>query len=77
MISGNPAQPYGLNTEGLKRRGFDNDVIRGLKEAYKVIYRSGLTVDAAVTRLQELAETTAEIEALITFLKQSNRGILR
>ena len=77
MVSGNPAQPYGLNTEGLKRRGFDTDVVRGLKEAYKVIYRSGLTVDDAISRLRELAETTQEIELLITFLQQSNRGILR
>ena len=77
MVSGNPAQPYGLNTEGLKRRGFDSDVIRSLKEAYRVIYRSGLTVDAAVTRLRELAEKTPEIEELISFLEQSSRGILR
>ncbi len=77
MVSGNPAQPYGLNTEGLKRRGFDSDVIRSLKEAYRVIYRSGLTVDAAVTRLRELAEKTTEIEELISFLEQSSRGILR
>ncbi len=77
MISGNPAQPYGLNTEGLKRRGFDKDVIRRLKEAYKVIYRSGFTLDEALSRLQELAKTTAEIETMITFLTQSSRGILR
>lgn len=77
MVSGNPAQPYGLNIEGLKRRGFDSDVVRSLKEAYKVIYRSGLTIDDAKTRLRELAETTPEIEALITFLEQSSRGILR
>jgi len=77
MVSGNPAQSYGLNIEGLKRRGFDKDVIRGLKEAYKVIYRSGLTVDEAMVRLRELAEATKEIEPMITFLNHSSRGILR
>ena len=77
MISGNPAQPYGLNTEGLKRRGFDSEVIRTLKEAYKIIYRSGLTIDDAITRLRKLAEESSEVEALITFLQQSSRGILR
>ena len=77
MVSGNPAQPYGLNIEGLKRRGFDKDVIRGLKEAYKVIYRSGLTVDEALSHLRKLAENTAEIETMITFLTHSSRGILR
>jgi UDP-N-acetylglucosamine acyltransferase len=77
MVSGNPAQPYGLNIEGLKRRGFNKEVIRGLKEAYKVIYRSGLTVDEAMARLRELAVSTKEIEPMITFLSQSSRGILR
>ena len=77
MVSGNPAQPYGLNTEGLKRRGFDKAMIRDLKEAYKVIYRSGLTIDQAITRLQEMAKQTPEIEAMITFLTHSSRGILR
>ena len=77
MVSGNPAQPYGLNTEGLKRRGFDKAMIRDLKEAYKVIYRSGLTIDQAITRLQEMATQTPEIEAMITFLTHSSRGILR
>ena len=77
MVSGNPAQPYGLNTEGLKRRGFDKAMLRDLKEAYKVIYRSGLTVDQAITHLQEMATQTPEIEAMITFLTHSSRGILR
>lgn len=77
MVSGNPAQPFGLNTEGLKRRGFDKAMIRDLKEAYKVIYRSGLTVDQAMTRLQEMAKETPEIEIMITFLTHSSRGILR
>jgi len=77
MVSGNPAQSYGLNIEGLKRRGFNKEVIRGLKEAYKVIYRSGLTVDEAMVRLRELAEATKEIEPMITFLSHSSRGILR
>ena len=77
MVSGNPAQAFGLNTEGLKRRGFDKEVIRGLKEAYKVIYRSGLTVDEAMARLRELAASTKEIEIMITFLSHSSRGILR
>lgn len=77
MVSGNPAQPFGLNTEGLKRRGFDKAMIRDLKEAYKVIYRSGLTVDQAMTRLQEMAKDTPEIEIMITFLTHSSRGILR
>ena len=77
IVSGNPAQPHGLNIEGLKRRGFDKEVIRGLKEAYKVIYRSGLTVEEALNRLRKLAESTSEIEAMITFLTHSSRGIVR
>ena len=77
IVSGNPAQSHGLNIEGLKRRGFDKDVIRGLKEAYRVIFRSGLTVEEAIGRLRELAEGTKEIETMITFLGHTSRGILR
>ena len=46
-VSGSPAAPHGMNTEGLKRRGFSSDALLGLKRAYKSLYRSGLTLDEA------------------------------
>jgi len=77
MVSGNPAHPYGINTEGLKRRGFDKEDLRVLKEAYRIVYRSGLTTESARERLAPLAEDTPAITRLIDFLRASTRGIIR
>ena len=77
MVSGNPAHPYGINTEGLKRRGFDREALRVLKEAYRIVYRSGLTTEAALAQLTPLAETTPAVGRMIDFLKTSTRGIIR
>ena len=56
ICSGNPAEPHGINSEGLKRRGFDADTINLLRRAYKTLYRDGLTAADAVTALGTLAE---------------------
>ena len=54
-VMGNPAAAMGLNVEGLKRRGVSAEVIRHLRDAYKVVYRDGLTVDEACAKLAGLA----------------------
>ena len=77
MATGNPAQPHGINAEGLKRRGFTPEVIRQIKQAYKIIYRQKLTVDQALQRLSEMALDTAEILPLIYSLQASSRGVIR
>jgi UDP-N-acetylglucosamine acyltransferase len=77
MVSGNPAQPHGLNTEGLKRRGFSADTLAALRRAYKVLYRQGLTVEQAMARMRELVEGTAEVATLVQFVGASRRGIVR
>ena len=61
MVSGNPSAPHGLNTEGLRRRGFDAATIARLKRAYRALYRSGLTLEQARVRLE--AERAALPEA--------------
>ncbi len=76
-ISGNSARPHGLNTEGLKRRGFDTDTLRALRRAYKVIYKQGLTVDQALSALEEPAQKHAEVAALRDFVAGSTRGVVR
>ena len=77
MATGNPAQPHGINAEGLKRRGFTPDMIRQIKQAYKIIYRRKLTVDQALQQLSEMALDTAEILPLIYSLQASSRGVIR
>lgn len=77
MATGNPAKPHGINSEGLKRRGFSPEAVRMVKRAYRAIYRQGLTVDLALDILREMSQETPEIAPLIAFLKNSPRGIIR
>jgi len=75
MAAGQPAKPHGLNSEGLKRRGFTPETLATLKRAYKTLYREGLTLNEALTKLD--AETTPEIAQLTAFLRRAERGIIR
>ena len=76
-IAGNPAAPFGINSEGLKRRGFTAEAIAGLKRAYRTLYKSGLTLADARAELERLAAETPEVRPLAAFLASSTRGILR
>ena len=77
MVSGSPAAPYGLNSEGLKRRGFSEERRTAIKQAYKLLYRSGKTTDEAVTAMSTLAEEFTDVAAFVRFIQASQRGILR
>ncbi|MEJ2181271.1 MAG: acyl-ACP--UDP-N-acetylglucosamine O-acyltransferase [Gammaproteobacteria bacterium] len=77
MIAGHMAKPYGINTEGLKRRDFNSEALSGLKKAYKIIYRSGNSLEKAVVELEERAIQHNEVNVLVDFIKNSTRGILR
>jgi len=76
-VSGNPARPYGINSEGLKRRGFDASAIAGLQRAYKTLYRSKLGLEEAKRELEAQAGECPPILALLEFLSGSTRGIVR
>ena len=75
--AGNSARPYGLNSEGLKRRGFAPEAINGLKRAYRTLYRSGLGLDEARRELEAQAAECGEVRLILDFLGRSRRGILR
>jgi UDP-N-acetylglucosamine acyltransferase len=77
MANGQRAQLYGLNIEGLKRHRFSEDAVNNLKKAYRVIFRSGLTVEKALEQLESEIQNSAEVNHLITFIKASKRGIAR
>ena len=68
---------HGINTEGLKRRGFTASQISSLRHAYRVLYRQGLTLAEALPQLAAMAESVPEIEPLVQFLRSSERGIVR
>jgi UDP-N-acetylglucosamine acyltransferase len=75
--AGNTAKPYGLNSEGLKRRGFSPESISALKRAYRTLYRSGLGLDEAKRELEAQAAQSGEVRLFLDFIGRSQRGILR
>ncbi len=77
LAAGQPAAPHGINVEGLRRRGFSPELLAGLKRAYKTLYREGLTFSEAQERLAEQAQGVAEVQLLVDFLGQTDRGIIR
>jgi UDP-N-acetylglucosamine acyltransferase len=77
-VAGNVAAPYGLNAEGLKRRGFNPSAIANLRRAYKILYRSGLRLEAAVEELRAMVPEAPEVAPLVQFLADpSRRSIVR
>lgn len=77
MASGQPVKPFGLNSEGLKRRGFDKNVILSIKRAYKLLYRKGLSVEEALAGIDEQVENSPELVAFTDSIIASTRGIIR
>lgn len=76
-VSGSPAAPHGINSEGLKRRGFSSASVMGIKRAYKTLYRSGLTLEEAKLSIGEQLAEHPELQILADFLNRSQRGIVR
>lgn len=77
MVSGNPAGPRSINSEGLRRRGFSTAGIGAIKRAYKTLYRSGLSLEDARKAIAALADEHAEVQSLSDFISESGRGIVR
>jgi UDP-N-acetylglucosamine acyltransferase len=77
LVSGSPAKPHGINSEGLRRRAFSEQTITQIKRAYKQLYLSGKRLEAAVDELREMALQTPELDILVAFLSRAGRGILR
>jgi len=75
--SGNTAQPYGINSEGLKRRGFSSDDLMRIKRAYKTLYKAGLGLDDARREIAAMVGDCPQLQLLIDFLGASTRGIIR
>ncbi len=77
IVAGNPPEPRGINQEGLRRRGFTAEQMRNLKEAYRLLYRSGLRLVEARQQLGALAADQPEVKAIVEFLDRSERSIVR
>ncbi len=76
-IAGHPCAPHGINSEGLRRRGFTSEDIAELKRAYRTVYKSGLMLAEARAVLQSQAEGDSNVRAFLTFLDTASRGIIR
>ena len=77
MAQGNHAQPFGVNLEGLKRRGFDKLTMHAIRNVYKMIYRSGKTLEEVLPEIEQIAQTESAISFFVEFFKRSTRGIIR
>lgn len=77
MASGYPAAPHGINSEGLKRRGFSQESVLAIRRAYKTLYKSGMKLEEARLAIAKEAAAVPELGALVEFLSRPGRGIVR
>nr|WP_279077103.1 acyl-ACP--UDP-N-acetylglucosamine O-acyltransferase [Hafnia alvei] len=77
IAQGNHATPFGLNIEGLKRRGFEKESLHAIRNAYKILYRSGKTLEEAKPEIAELAKQHPAVQLFVDFFERSTRGIIR
>ncbi len=77
IAQGNHAMPIGVNTIGLKRRGFNNEEIQTIRNAYKILYRRKKTLDQAQAEIEDLAKEQPVVQPFIDFFIRSTRGIIR
>jgi len=75
--AGYDAQPHGINAEGLKRRGFKAEALAAIKRAYKTLYKSGLSLAEAQSRIAGESAAQPELQLLAEFLASAGRGIIR
>lgn len=77
MCNGSPAEVHGINSEGLRRRGYSSAAITAIKRAYKALYRKGQTLDEARQEIVTLAAEVPELAQMVEFLATPGRGIVR
>lgn len=77
IAAGNRAKLHGLNSVGLKRHGFSQNTLSALKKAYRIIFRTGFTMNDAIEKVSAEVEQVPEVISLIEFIKASPRGITR
>ena len=78
LANGNHTRLYGLNSEGLKRRGFGKDTLKSLNQAYRIIFRTtGLSLTDALERVANEVDMIPEVREMLNFIKASKRGVCR
>jgi UDP-N-acetylglucosamine acyltransferase len=77
MVSGRPAEPRGINAEGLKRRGFTPEQVRNVREAYRTVFRLGLNLDEAIADVETRLPEQPELQMFVDSLRAGSRGLAR
>ncbi|MCD4688460.1 MAG: acyl-ACP--UDP-N-acetylglucosamine O-acyltransferase [Desulfuromonadaceae bacterium] len=77
IAQGDRAKTVGINQIGLKRRGFSEEAIRGIKQAYKLIFRSGLLTEKALEQIANEIPDCPEVKEFSEFIRKSTRGVAR
>lgn len=77
MVSGQPATPKGVNSEGLRRHGFTSDQIRNIRRAYRLVYRAGIKLDEATERIAAQVSGQPELQEFLDSIVRSTRSIVR
>jgi UDP-N-acetylglucosamine acyltransferase len=77
VVSGRPAEPRGINVEGLKRRGWDSGQIRDIRDAYRTLYRQGLTLEEAIAALKTQSASDERVARFVASLQVGTRGLAR
>lgn len=77
MVGGKPTRPHGINSVGMERNGISAEDIRLIRKAYKIIYKMNLRLEDAIDQMEDLAGDSKELSAMVSFLRNVTRGILR
>jgi UDP-N-acetylglucosamine acyltransferase len=77
IADGNPAKVRGINQVGLERQGYSPEKIKEIKEAFRLIYRAKLNTAQALEAAREKLGTSEEVQAILQFITESERGIIR
>jgi UDP-N-acetylglucosamine acyltransferase len=77
MVGGKPTKPHGINSVGMERNGISPEDIRLIRKAYKMIYKMNLRLEDAIDQMEDLAGDSRELSAMVNFLRNVSRGVLR
>ncbi|MGR8931089.1 MAG: acyl-ACP--UDP-N-acetylglucosamine O-acyltransferase [Gammaproteobacteria bacterium] len=77
MVGGRPTRPHGINSVGMERNGISPEVIRQIRQAYKILYKNNLRLEDAIEEMEGMAGESNELSNMVSFLRNVTRGILR
>ncbi len=77
MVEGKPARPRGINSEGLKRQDFSKQDLTDIRSAYKALYKSGLSLEQAISQIASLQKEAEVLQPMVKFLRSRVRSIIR